>query len=51
VEVVLGAGGDELILLSAMPIAQLGAIALGGIAGILWCRSDALQNFGDVGGP
>lgn len=38
-----------IVLLSAIPIAQLGAIALGGIAGILWCRSDALQNFGDVG--
>jgi chromate transporter len=38
-----------IVLLSAMPIAQLGAIALGGIAGILWCRSDTLQNFGDVG--
>lgn len=38
-----------IVLLSAMPIAQLGAITLGGIAGILWCHSDALHNFGDVG--
>lgn len=38
-----------IVLLSAMPIAQLGAIALGAVAGMLWCRSDALQNFGDVG--
>lgn len=38
-----------IVLLSAMPIAQLGAIALGATAGMLWCRSDTLQNFGDVG--
>lgn len=38
-----------IVLLSAMPIAQLGAIALGAVAGMLWCRSDTLQNFGDVG--
>ncbi|MFT0875664.1 chromate efflux transporter [Rhodopseudomonas sp. G2_2311] len=38
-----------IVLLSAMPIAQLGAIALGAVAGMWWCRSDTLQNFGDVG--
>ncbi|NEV80326.1 chromate efflux transporter [Rhodopseudomonas sp. BR0C11] len=38
-----------IVLLSTLPVAQLGAIALGAMAGMLWCRSDALQNFGDVG--
>ncbi|WP_047307377.1 chromate efflux transporter [Rhodopseudomonas palustris] len=37
------------VLLSSEPMAQLGAIALGGLAGLVWCRSDALQRFGDVG--
>lgn len=38
-----------IVLLSTLPVAQLGAIALGAMAGMLWCRSDTLQNFGDVG--
>ncbi|NEW95872.1 chromate efflux transporter [Rhodopseudomonas sp. BR0G17] len=37
-----------IVLLSTLPVAQLGAIALGGMAGMLWCRRDTLQHFGDV---
>ncbi|PZA11186.1 chromate transporter [Rhodopseudomonas palustris] len=38
-----------IVLLSGVPAAQLGAIALGGIAGLLWCRSGAAPRFGQVG--
>ncbi|MFZ5738696.1 MAG: chromate efflux transporter [Pseudomonadota bacterium] len=38
-----------IVLLSGVPAAQLGAIALGAIAGLLWCRSGAAPRFGEVG--
>ncbi|RED38304.1 chromate transporter [Rhodopseudomonas thermotolerans] len=38
-----------IVLLSGVPAAQLGAIAIGAIAGLVWCRSGAAPRFGEVG--